>query len=214
MRDLIRNISPLSKVLLVIAILIIMLHFSFHQTRVLGMHTSLFYLDEEITLGALYTSCLAFFAGLLNLELYLKKRIIKCIGWVIVFGSIALDEYLSIHEFLNDFIKRTYAEGSFMSNLASTSWVLTIGLVFLLVALLILREIIKEKNKRIKSFMILGLLTYVLVITLELLGGQTYGKDIYLVFVGLEEGMEMIGTIFFIQAFLVKVESIASRIKN
>ncbi len=42
-------------------------------------------------------------------------------------------------------------------------------------------------------------------IGVEVVGGQTYGSVFYILFVGIEEGLEMIGTVFFIEAFRNKL---------
>jgi H+/Cl- antiporter ClcA len=45
------------------ALLIVLLHLTLHPVRVLGMSTSIFYMDEKYTLAAFMTSVTAFLAG-------------------------------------------------------------------------------------------------------------------------------------------------------
>lgn len=102
-------------------------------------------------------------------------------------------------------IKRNFSGNNILNELASFSWVFTLGIIFLLISLFILREVFRENDKKIKLLLLLGIISYVIVIGVEVIGGQTYGSTIYILFVGIEEGLEMIGTVFFIEAFRNKL---------
>lgn len=169
------------------------------------MNTSLFYLDEEFTLGALLMFCLTFYAGVLALELFFSTKKYKYLIWLAIFWTLALDEYFSIHEYLNDLLKRYLDPDNGIAQLASTSWVLTLGLIFLIPAGYIFYQILIEKNKHARTLILLGLFVYILILFIEVIGGQTYGEDVYLTFVGIEEGLELVGTIFFVEAFREKL---------
>ena len=200
------NISTVSKILFLTAIVTVILHFTMHPVRVLDMQTSIFYMDEEFTIAALLTSAFAFYAGILALDYYLLRRKVVNLIWSGIFFALALDEYFSIHEYLNGLFKRYLDETSILSNLASVSWIFTLGVIFLAIAVFILYWTVKEQNKAARLMLFLGMASYVTVLIIELIGGQTYGRDIYLVFVGIEEGLEMVGTIFFIEAFRQKLK--------
>ena len=47
------------------AVVITILHFLFHPVRVLGMNTSIFYMDEKVTLTAFFTTVVSFLTGFL-----------------------------------------------------------------------------------------------------------------------------------------------------
>lgn len=52
--------------------------------------------------------------------------------------------------------------------------------------------------------MIFGSLCFLAVLVFELFGSATYGHDVYVYFVAIEEGMEMIGVSFFLMATLIE----------
>jgi len=171
------------------------------------MNTSLFYLDEDFTLGALFMFCLTFYAGVLALELFFSTKKYKYLIWLAIFWTLSLDEHFSIHEYINNSLKVNPDPGSNIAQLASISWVLTLGLLFLIPAGYIFYQILIEKNERARTLILLGLFVYILILFIEVIGGQTYGQDIYLTFVGIEEGLELVGTIFFVEAFRHKLQN-------
>lgn len=201
-----RKFSPISKLFFVIVFLIVLAHFSLHEKRLFGMDTSLFYLDEELTFGSLFMLCLTFYAGILTLRLFLQTKQYKYLIWLGIFWFLAIDEYFSIHEYLNDLLKRTLEPDNGIALLASMSWVFTLGFLFMIPAGYILYQTLKEENKRVRILLFLGLFSYVSVLIIEVIGGQTYGEDVYLKFIGIEEGLELVGTIFFIEAFRHKLQ--------
>lgn len=207
MANFLKTMSPVSKTLAAIVLAVVASHFLFHPARLLGMSTSLFYLDEEFTLGALLMFCLTFYCGILALELFFSTKQTKYLIWLAIFWTLSLDEYFSIHEYLNDLLKRFLDPENGLAQLASKSWVLTLGILFLIPAGYILYHLVREKDQRVRNLFLLGLCFYILILLIEGMGGQTYGKDIYIFFVGIEEGMEMIGTIFFIEAFRQKLKN-------
>jgi hypothetical protein len=75
------------------------------------------------------------------------------------------------------------------------------------ILLSLLIHTINEKDRNIKILKGLGITSFVLVLFFELLGGQSYGQDIYIVFVGIEEGLEMIGVSLFFWAEYSKLSS-------
>lgn len=172
------------------------------------MNTSIFYLDEEVTIGAFAMFVFSFYTGILALELFFKSNLRKCkyLIWTNIFWLLALDEYFSIHEYLNHLLKLSFGLSSEVSKLASRSWVLTVGVLFLIPINYIFYQIFKEKNKNIKYLLLLGIFSYIFVLIIEYIGGGFYGQKIYITFVGMEEGMELIGTLFFMEAFKQKTK--------
>jgi len=197
--------STVSRVFFLASFLTVLFHFLLHPLKVLNMSTSMFYMDEELTLASIFTVSFAFYCGVLALEYFLINRKYVNTLWILIFWGLAFDEYFSIHEYLNDLIKRNFSGNNILNELASFSWVFTLGIIFLLISLFILREVFRENDKKIKLLLLLGIISYVIVIGVEVIGGQTYGSTIYILFVGIEEGLEMIGTVFFIEAFRNKL---------
>ena len=201
------KLSKLSQTFFGFSIIIIVLHFLLHPLRVFNMQTSIFYMDEEFTLASFLTVGLAFYCGILALQTYFKGKNIGNILWSGIFWGLAFDEYFSVHEYLNDLLKFKFEVADTIKSLASVSWVLTLGVVILLVVAFILIQTLKEKNDLSRKLLVFGLISYLLVLVLELSGGQTYGKSIYLLFIGFEEGLEMLGTVFFIEYFYIKLQN-------
>ncbi|HRN86289.1 MAG TPA: hypothetical protein PK863_03110 [Candidatus Dojkabacteria bacterium] len=197
--------STVSRVFFLASFLTVLFHFLLHPLKVLNMSTSMFYMDEELTLASILTVSFAFYCGILALEYFLKSKKLHDFLWILIFWGLAIDEYFSIHEYLNDLFKKNFSGNNLLNELASLSWVFTLGIIFLLISLFIIREVIKERDKSVKLLQLLGIITYITVIGVEVIGGQTYGSTIYVLFVGIEEGLEMIGTVFFIEAFRNKL---------
>src|SRR5690606_28744914 len=102
----------------VTAIFIVILHLLFHPVRVLGMDTSIFYMDEKYTLAAFFSTVTAFLVGFLNLTKVENvknktKRFVNTI-YGLFFLTLAFDEYFEVHEYTNTLIKSSLqAEGVF-----------------------------------------------------------------------------------------------------
>lgn len=192
---------------LLIDFLIVILHLLFHPLRVLGMNTSIFYMDEKYTLAAFWTTTSAFLVGFLNLKqiYFLKttKEKVVDLGYSIFFLLLSLDEYFEIHEYLNDVLKNHLQKNSLLGLLANFSWIFPLSIIIFLILLLLFWKI-KTSQKKFKIPLFLGCLSFLLVLFFEFLGSATYGQNIYLYFVALEEGLEMIGLSFFLLETLMK----------
>lgn len=187
------------------AVFITILHFLYHPIRVLGMDTSIFYMDERITLAAFYTTVISFLIGFLSFT-HLEKLTNKIdMLLTAVFGSFFLllsaDEYFEMHEYANTLIKMSLKNNS-LGVFAETSWIFPLGIFIILILSMFVVTIIREKRNTIRIPLILGLVSYMTVLILELFGGQVFGKDVYVMFVGFEEGFEMIGGSFFLLSTL------------
>ena len=194
------------------AFLIVLLHFLFHPIRALGMRTSIFYMDEKVTLSAFYTIVTAFVTGFLSLMLVDKlKNQKEKLFWSalgVFFLILSIDEYLEIHEYVNTLVKLTLKKESFAGQLAHLSWIFPLFLVILAFFSLFLWGIINEKKPQVKSALMKGAFCFGIVLILEILGALTFGKHIYLYLVAIEEGAEMLGTAFFLLGVLNKEENL------
>lgn len=206
----IKNNYNLNKVtpFLIVSILIIALHLLFHPIRLLGMDTSIFYMDEKYTLVSFFTSVSAFLIGFLYLSQLYDKNLLKekllnnALGFFFII--LALDEFFEIHEYVNTLIKEQLLNTGILGQLSNISWIFPLMIVILVVISLFLLKIITEKNKMIKKLLISGIFCFFFVLAFELIGSVTYGQDIFVYMVAVEEGLEMIGLCFFLGAVLVE----------
>lgn len=191
------------------AVGITLLHLLFHPIRVLGMDTSIFYMDEKYTLAAFFSVVTAFLIGFLSLSRVApaqpkgNKRLLET-AYGLFFLILSLDEYFEVHEYITTLVKSYFHNGELIGLLANASWIfplsLCIGVIFILLTMKILQA---AHNVRIP--MILGACSFMIVLALELLGSIAYGQSVYVIFVAMEEGMEMIGISFFLLATLQEV---------
>ena len=194
-----------------LAFLIVLLHFLFHPVRVLGMSTSIFYLDEKVTLGALFSIVTSFLTGFWCLMLIDKlKNQKEKLFWSalgVFFLILSIDEYLEIHEYVNTLVKLSFEKGNFIGQLARFSWIFPLFLVIISFFAIFLWGIANEKKSSVKSALTAGTFFFMIVLVLEILGAMTFGKHIYLYLVALEEGAEMFGASLFLLAALNKQQS-------
>lgn len=195
-------------IFLFLAFLIVILHLLFHPVRVLGMDTSIFYMDEKYTLAAFFTTITAFLVGYLSLVNAVSSKIkfinkIVNIGYGLFFVILSIDEYFEIHEYINAIIKLGFKEKGKLGALVNFSWVFPLFIIIMAIFTLLLVKI-KKTEKEINKPLILGCLSFLVVLLFELLGSATYGQNIYLYFVAVEEGMEMVGISFFFLATIIE----------
>ena len=195
-----------------LAFLIVLLHFLFHPVRVLGMSTSIFYLDEKVTLSAFFSIVTAFLTGFWCLmfidKLKNQKEKLFWLALGVFFLILSIDEYLEIHEYINTLVKLSFEKGNLIGQLAHFSWIFPLFLVIISFFAIFLWGIVNEKNSQIKSALATGTFFFVIVLVFEVLGAMNFGKHIYLYLVALEEGAEMFGTTFFLLAALNKQKSL------
>lgn len=191
----------LKKILLTIPFIIGLAHFLFHPVRVLGMNTSIFYLDERITLGAFWLSGLALLTALFSFlligELKGKKEKLMWLGYGLFFLALSLDEYFEIHEVSRGYVAELVESVSGFGELWNLSWIFALIIPIIAVISLLIYTIYRV-DTQYKSSMIVGLGCFITVLALELIGGNSYGLPIYVAFVGLEETLEMLGVSFFL----------------
>lgn len=192
----------------IVSILIVVLHLFFHPIRLLGMDTSIFYMDEKYTLASLFSTTCAFLIGFLYLSQlhdknFLKKKLLNnALGFF--FMILALDEFFEIHEYINTLIKEQLSNTSLLGQLSNISWVFPLMIIILAVISLFLLKIIAEKNKMVKKLLISGIFCFFFVLVFELIGSVTYGQEVFIYMVAVEEGLEMIGLCFFLSAVLTE----------
>lgn len=190
------------------ALLTVLLHLLFHPVRVLNMDTSIFYMDEKYAIAAFFSTITAFLVGfisLININLLPKKTIkrISAIGYGLLFIILSIDEYFEIHEFINDTIKNNLKTGNLIKTLSSQSWIFPLIFIIAIVFTLLFIKV-KSSPSDIKKVILIGTFCFSLVLIFELFGSVTYGQNIYVYFIAIEEGLEMIGVSFFLLASLIE----------
>ncbi len=195
----------------VIALIIVVLHLFLHPVRVLDMSTSIFYMDEKHTLAALFLTLTSFLVGYLILVNLVNKknkteRLIN-LFYGLFFIILSIDEYFEVHEYANTLVKAAIKNDGIGKSLTNWSWIFPLSLIILAVFVLFIVKI-KNLKPNARLPIILGTLSFGLVLIFELLGAATYGNNIYVYFVAIEEGMEMIGISFFLLAVLVENKKI------
>lgn len=192
-----------SQLLFAIAFLIIILHFLVHPYRILGMDTSIFYMDEKVTLAAWFTSVVYFFAacvGFLSLRMA-KKGISRFArtGISIFFLLLSLDEYFEIHEYINTLLKYSVPQETVIGALLYYTWIFPFTAVIIAILLSLFWVTKRETNNRLKRLLSIGIFCFAGVLIAEMIGGALYGLPMYITMVGVEEGLEMVSAIVFLR---------------
>ena len=185
--------------LFIVAAIIVLLHFLFHPVRLFGMDTSIFYMDEKITLTAWFTTVVYFFAAAIA---FLSPRNLPRIGMGIFFLLLSLDEYFEIHEYINTLLKTIVAKETLAGSLFHFSWIFPFTILIAAIFFSFFLTAKREPNKRLKKLLLIGLSMYGAILVMELVGGLTYGLPIYVVMVGVEEGLEMFSAVIFLRYML------------
>lgn len=195
------------------ALLIVLLHLMFHPVRVLGMDISIFYMDEKYTLAAFFSTVTSFLVGFIGMTNASKCKLtigkLTTIAHGLFFIILAVDEYFEIHEYTNTLIKERVTEEGLVQSLVNLSWIFPLLLIILVVLILFIVKINISKQG-IKTPLILGTVCFAVVLIFELLGSATYGQDIYVYLIAVEEGLEMIGVSFFLLAALIESELLSA----
>lgn len=196
--------------------IIVLLHFLFHPVRVLDMDTSIFYMDEKITLAAYFSQVMAFVAGFWvfmtlvpKLRVFADKMVWAGVG--LFYFVLSFDEYFEVHESVNTAVKAALTTDTFFGKLAQLSWIFPLIAVIGVIYLLFFAAIIRERARSVRTWMMIGMIAYGLVLVFEILGSAAYGNSIYLTYVGVEEGLEMVGTVSFLLAIFAKTSSLTPK---
>lgn len=193
-----------------VAFIIIFLHLAFHPVRVLGMNTSIFYMDERYTLASYFVTVVAFLTGYTALhEIRMNNGTnLRNFGYGLFFILLSLDEFFEIHEYANDVVKGMLSVDHPVGALARQSWIFPLSFVIGGIFILFIAKLLAMKPDAKKPF-IIGMICFVLVLVFELIGGAIYGDPSYVYAVAIEEGMEMIGMSFFYLATHISVRQIS-----
>lgn len=193
---------------ILVVFLIVLSHFLLHPVRILAMPTSIFYLDEQVTLAVFFTLFLCsvtFMYALQNLK-YLNTQYEKFLQilFAFIFAGFAVDEYFEVHEYLNGYLKYELEDDSVLEELAEISWVLPLSVVLLFIIGALMMVVYRESVSKVRRSYIFGILCLIAVVVLEFSGANSFGQDIYVTYVGLEEGLEMLAISSFLNGIIIK----------
>lgn len=202
-------------IFLITALAIVGLHLSLHPVRVLGMDTSIFYMDEKYTLASFFTTITAFLGGFLYMmSINSKSQKLDHLTTLLIgvfLMLLSIDEFFEVHEYTNTLIKIQLQNTTPLGILSNISWIFPLSLIIIGCFTLFFLKILRENNKFIKRAILGGSYCFVIVLVFELLGSLTYGQDVYVYLVAMEEGLEMIGVTFFLMAALLEFHSKQNR---
>lgn len=194
-------------IFLIASLAIVCLHLLFHPVRVLGMDISIFYMDEKYTLAAFFSTVTSFLVGFLALTNIGRKKkrlhLITNLTYGLFFVVLAIDEYFEVHEYTNTLIKAGVTADGAIKTMVNLSWIFPLSLIILIVFWMFFVKL-KNSNREVNTPILIGMGCFFVVLIFELLGSATYGRDIYVYLIAIEEGLEMIGTSFFLLATLIE----------
>lgn len=197
----------------VILVSIVLLHLMCHPVRVLGMDTSIFYMDEKYTLASWFTAVLAGIVGFVSLtqvvpqKSSVKQKLVE-IGYGLFFLMLSLDEYFEVHEYVNTIVKEYANSGSVIGVLSHASWIFPLSIIIAGVFVLLLLKILTSKRS-VRIILFVGSISFLSVLGFELLGSIAYGQPMYVGLVAIEEGMEMMGISLFLLASCLEAHGVA-----
>jgi len=166
-------------------------------------------LDQEANLPTLFSSILLLIAGFL---FYLLAQVAKektkeqykyWLGLSFVFVFLGFDESATIHETLGDYTEKFVDTGGYLHY----PWVLSYGLLLVILGFLYLRFFLRMEKKIFRSFMLAAFIFLSGAIGFELLGAKEaalHGTDtvLYCTLYTIEESLEMFGVIYLIRLLL------------
>ncbi len=191
----------------IVSLLVLIMHFLFHGNKVLNFSYSIFYLDESFSIGSILTTAIAFAVFLYSIKVFVlskgSREKLTYLAFSVVFLAFGFEEAFSFRDELNTFIKENI---EFLSSAANFSWIISLGIFVVVFFAFIIYSAIKE-TKLVKLSMLGGVLCLLGVVILEIIGGRLYGvSDTYIVAVGIEEFLEMLGLAFFLNGLALKLD--------
>ncbi|MCA9386642.1 hypothetical protein KC669_01265 [Candidatus Dojkabacteria bacterium] len=197
-----------AQILIGFSILIFILHVFLQGWTPLNKPYSIFYLDEEYTIATMFTSAIALITGVFFLSQ--TKTMVKFRDLFAMLASgtffvlLALDEYLSLHENFNTYIKEQLHGPESLTSAANSSWIYSLGIIILLVLIFLIYMIFREKEQSIQNSYIIGISLFLAVLILEIIGSNLFGNQLYSLVIGIEELSEMVGICFFLNGIMLK----------
>ena len=200
---------------LFVAVAICVFHLFFHPYRVLGMDTSIFYMDEKYTLAAFYSTVTSFLVGYIafNNSPLISNKLTRTANSVFAtfFLTLAIDEYFEVHEYINTLIKANFNHHGLVTKLSQTSWIFPLIIVIVAIFVMIMEKIKLSPSEARAAYVIGGCL-FAVILIFELFGSVSYGNNIYLYLIAVEEGLEMISVAFFLLGVLIEKEFLRSKL--
>ena len=181
----------------------------------------MFDLDMERNVPTLFSSAILLISGFLFYLLSKAPNEVKegsrpyWLGLSLVFTFLAFDESAKIHEQLGDFTERFVDASGYLHY----PWVISYGILVLILAAFYVRFFLKMEKKVFWSFMGSAVMYIGGAVGFELLGANEsslHGTEtiLYSVLYTIEESLEMFGVIYLIYILLGLLESKTLEFKN
>jgi hypothetical protein len=185
--------------------------FQGHPT-LFGFHHQL-NLDDESNLPTWYSSSALLLSAILLAVIGLANKregnpyTREWLGLAAIFLYLSLDEAAELHEGMGASLRPMLKAAGYFHGFLRYSWVIPGAMFVLIVALTYLRFLAALPVKTRALFLIAGSLYVGGALGIEMLGGRheyLYGKEnfSYLMFVAVEEGLEMLGIVVFLYALV------------
>lgn len=209
MKSIAKSLRSEFVIIFIVSLIVFALHFFFHGNKVLNFSYSIFYLDESFSIGSILTTAIAFSVFLYSAKVFLSSQNVRdkitYFVYSLVFLAFGFEEAFSFRDEVNTFIKDNV---EFLSGAANFSWILSLGIFVIIFFAFIIYSAYKE-SKLVKFSMFAGVLCFLGVVVLEIIGGRLYNvSDAYIAVVGVEELLEMLGLAFFVNALVLKLEAL------
>ena len=172
-----------------------------------------FNLDTEQNIPTLFATLILFFAAglaanIAQLEMKTNRsNALRWLGFSAVFLFLGTDEFIGIHEQIGGVIQnRMSTAGLFLF-----AWVIPYALILLALIVFNIR-FVKSLPRNVSRNLAIGAGLYLGSIAMEMVSGpwvEAHGRQqLFYLFVGLEETLEMFGTIAFIRAFMNRADQL------
>lgn len=183
----------------------------FVNNRFVDFFVKLFYLDNEMTIPAFYSSCALMIAAVLLIIIALKKKELgnKYIAWLVlgfIFIFLSFDEICVIHEHFSGLIQKSYKTTGFLYY----GWVIPYGILILVLGVTYFKFVMDLPSK-VRLYMILsGGIFLMGSVGFEMITAKIHyisGEDnwVYILMMTIEESMEMFGIALFIYTLLLYI---------
>jgi hypothetical protein len=174
----------------------------------------LFFLGYEQNCPTYFISSLELFSALLLLLISVQERkrksanVLRWTGLSLVFFYIALDEMITIHEYMTTPVSNLLGGGKL--GIFNFAWVIPGFVILVILAVFFFRFLLQLDAKTRLTFVIAATLMIGGAFGLELIGGgysDVHGEDnlTYRMLQNVEESMEMVGVIVFVRGLLVYI---------
>jgi len=218
--SIIKVLSALAIILIIANIIMLFIYFSIDDPDKFDF-VRMVDLDQEGNLPTVFSSSLLLIAGflfyLLHKSVNLKPKTTHYywLGLSFIFIFLGFDEGAKIHETLGDYTENFVEASGYLYY----PWVLSYGVLVLILGGFYFRFFLRMKRKVFYSFLLAAFIFLSGAVGFELLGAKeasAHGSDtlLYCVYYTIEESLEMFGVIYLIHILLQLLKDVTFQIKS